>query len=164
MTDGGKKGKLGCGVEILHFLLDVTIAELELMHFNFQFRPSHFYTGVIVEGHVGDPSEVCMSLRAPCRLWDEATAPYIILWQPIGHASDWQPRLMQNDTQIRSQDPIGLAFLISRRLCSPQFKSFSIYKFCSWSRVNQSTCGIWVSLPWKWFIGCEFSLCFYWRE
>lgn len=71
MTDSRKKGKSACGVEILYFLLDVAIGEPELMHFNFQFHSSHFYPGVTVQGHLGDPSEVCMSPRAPCWLGDE---------------------------------------------------------------------------------------------
>lgn len=85
---------------------------------------------MIVQGHVGDSLEVCMSLRAPCRLWDEVTAPYIILWQPIGHASDGLPRLMQNDTQIRSQDPIGLAFFSFPEYCAlPNSKVFQFINF-----------------------------------
>ena len=102
-------------------------------------------------GH-GYPFQIWFSL-SPLAVWrGEMTLP-------IGYA-----RVIQSDTQIRSQNPIGFAFLISRVLCSNKFKSSSIYKFHPWSKVNQSTCGIWILVPWEWFIVFEFSLCFYWGK
>lgn len=114
--------------------------------------------------------------------WDPVQG-WISLWDPpAGHRGEMTlclllphfgtllvlpatlPRVISSDTQMRSRNPIGFAFLISRVLCSNKFKSSSIYKFHPWSKVNQSTCGIWISVPWEWFIVFEFSLCFYWGK
>lgn len=72
-------------------------------------------------------SEALWGPPAGCR--GEMTALCIPLWEPVGYPSDSLPRVVPGDTQIRCQNPIGCAILISRVPCSNKFKSSSIYKF-----------------------------------
>lgn len=124
---------------------------------------SLFLNWVAIVEHLRDPFWVWICLSPSADQRGEMTASVITLWGPISYSRHSLPRLMQSDIQIRFQNLVGFAFLISKVLCSNKFKSSSIYKSYPWNKVNESTSGIWISVPWEWFIVFESLLCFYWK-
>ena len=156
--NGEEEGKLlGIRKSVFSSWFVLTIGKPELINFNSQTHFRLFKRGRQFWGPLWDPSESDSLWGPPAGCRGEMTLPHwICQWLTAKGNTEWQTNKIPESN--------WLCFLISRVLCSNKFKSSSIYKFHPWSKVNQSTCGIWIPVPWEWFIVLEFSLCFCWGK